>query len=125
MPGWQDAREVDRILAASDIFLIPSTHEGLPLAAVQALRHGLAIVGTNIGGLRDVVTHELNGIVLPVGDTGAVAAALRRLLSDDSTLLRMRTASREHARLFDLDAIATQYENLLSAAIARSDERRC
>ena len=123
LPGWQEADEVERTMAASDIFLIPSTHEGLPVAAVQALHCGLAIVGTAIGGLADVVIDDVNGILLATHDKDALGAALRRLLGDDATLLRMRNASREHGRLFDLDAITTQYENLLNAAIVRSHAR--
>ena len=117
LPGWQDAAAVEEAMAQSDVFLIPSTAEGLPMAAVQALRHGLAIVGSDIGGLHDVIVPDRNGFRVPVGDVDALAARLRKLMEDDALLLTMKTASREHAGLFDLDAIAIQYENLLRAAV--------
>lgn len=120
LPGWTTADAVDRAMAGSDIFLIPSSAEGLPMAAVQALRHGLAIVGTRIGGLRDIVEDEQNGFLVPVDDKEVLADKLRRLLEDDAMLLKMKAASWEHARLFDLDAIATQYENVLCRAAQRS-----
>jgi glycosyltransferase involved in cell wall biosynthesis len=123
LPGWQDSASVDRAMAESDLFLIPSTAEGLPMAAVQALRHGLAIVGTDIGGLHDVIVDERNGFRVPVGDVDALAARLRALLEDDAMLLKMKAASWEHARLFDLDAITTQYENVLCRAAKRRSSK--
>jgi glycosyltransferase involved in cell wall biosynthesis len=123
LPGWQDSASVERAMAESDLFLIPSSAEGLPMAAVQALRHGLAIVGTDIGGLHDVIVDEHNGFRVPVGDVDALAARLRALLEDDAMLLKMRAASWEHARLFDLDAITTQYENVLSRAATRRSSK--
>lgn len=116
LPGWLQGAAVEEAMAGGDIFLIPSTNEGLPVAAVQALRHGLAIVGTDIGGLRDVIEPERNGLVVPVGDASALARALSRLFREEATLLAMKAASLERARLFDLDVIATQYENLLATA---------
>jgi glycosyltransferase involved in cell wall biosynthesis len=106
-------------MAGSDIFLVPSTAEGLPMAAVQALRHGLAIIGTQIGGLRDIVEDEQNGFLVPVDDQEALAEKMRLLIEGDGILLKMKSASLARARLFDLDAITTQYENVLSRAAER------
>jgi glycosyltransferase involved in cell wall biosynthesis len=119
VPGWQESAAVECAMIESDIFLIPSSAEGLPVAAIQALRHGLAIIGTDIGGLREVIDPERNGFVVPVGDADALAAKLRVLLEDEPILLAMKGASRKRANLFDLDAIAMQYENLLRTAVER------
>jgi glycosyltransferase involved in cell wall biosynthesis len=105
-------------MSDGDIFVLPSSAEGLPIAAVQALQHGLAIVGSDIGGLHDVIVDELNGFLVPAGDATALAAKLQLLLDDRALLLRMKSASRARGELFDLDRIATQYENLLRAAAA-------
>ena len=48
LPGWTTVDVIDRAMAAADIFLLPSTAEGLPMAAVEALRHGLAKSGDRI-----------------------------------------------------------------------------
>ena len=118
LPGWQERAAVDQIMSDGDIFVLPSSAEGLPIAAVQALQHGLAIVGSDIGGLHDVIVDELNGFLVPAGDATALAAKLQLLLDDRALLLRMKSASRARGELFDLDRIATQYENLLRAAAA-------
>ena len=118
VPGWQERTAVDEIMSGADIFVLPSSAEGLPMAAIQALQHGLAIVGIDIGGLHDVIVNELNGFLVPAGDATALAAKLQLLLDDRPLLLRMKTASRTRGELFDLDRITTQYENLLRAAAA-------
>lgn len=123
LPGWTTADVVDQAMAGSDIFLVPSTAEGLPMAAVQALRHGLAIIGTQIGGLRDIVEDQQNGFLVPVDDEEALAEKMRLLIEDDGVLLKMKSASLARARLFDLDAITTQYENVLCRAAKRRDSK--
>ena len=116
LPGWRDAAEVETLLADADVFLMPSTVEGLSVAAIEALKHGLALIGSDIGGLRDVIDDGVNGLRFPVGDAARFATSLRTLLGDPATVLRMKTASRAKVQQFDREKIAAQYELLLRAA---------
>ena len=113
LPGWRDAAEVAAILSSADIFLMPSLAEGLPVAALEAMKHGLVIVGSDIGGLWDVIADGVNGFRIPVNDSAALAAKIRALFGDPAMTLRMKTASREKAREFDGKTIAGEYEKLL------------
>ncbi len=115
LPGWRDAGEVETLLANADVFLMPSTVEGLSVAAIEALKHGLALIGSDIGGLQDVIDEGLNGWRFPVGDGTRFAASLRGLLGDPATVLRMKNASRVKVRQFDREKIAADYERLLFA----------
>jgi glycosyltransferase involved in cell wall biosynthesis len=119
LPGWCDAAQVESLLDAADVFLMPSSVEGLSVAALEALKHGLAIVGSDIGGLRDVIDHGLNGLRVPPNDSAALAAQLRALLARPAIILQMKAASREKAREFDRETIAAQYEQLLLDAARR------
>ncbi len=116
--GWLESAEVHRILAEADILCMPSLSEGLPVAAIEALRHGLAIVASDIPGVRDVVDDGVNGYRLPVGNIDAFAHKLQWLIENDTTLLAMKHASWEKARSFDIHKIADQYEEVLRAAAA-------
>ena len=116
LTGWRAAPEVQSVLAAADVLVMPSLSEGLPVAAIEALKHGLAIVASDIPGLRDVLTDGVNGRVFPVGDTAALAQRLGALLADHETLLAMKRASWEKARSFDLTRIAGEYERVLRRA---------
>ncbi len=113
LPGWIAAPQVEAILRDADVFLIPSSAEGLPMAALEAIQHGLAIVGSDIGGLWDVIDDGANGLRVPPNDRTALAEKLRALLTDPATVLRMKTASFEKAREFDREKIVTEYAQLL------------
>ena len=58
LAGWQSSAEVARALAEADVLCLPSSSEGMPVAAVEALKYGLAIAASDIPGARDVVTRE-------------------------------------------------------------------
>lgn len=116
LAGWRTGEEVHAILADADILCLPSLSEGLPVAAIEALAHGLAIAGSDIPGLRDVLRDGLNGLATTVNDRDACSTALRRMLTEPALLAAMRAASLEHARTFDLGAIVGQYERVLGAA---------
>lgn len=116
LTGWQSSAQVAAILDDADILCLPSTSEGMPVAAVEALKHGLAIAASDIPGVRDVVDHEVNGYRLPLDDT--YAQKLGELLENDETLQAMKQASWEKARQFDITAIADQYEDVLRKAAA-------
>jgi glycosyltransferase involved in cell wall biosynthesis len=115
--GWMDGAAVAGRMAASDLLLMTSLHEGLPMVAVEALQHGLAIVGSDIGGLHDVIEDGRNGFLCPLSPD-AFAEKLRLLLADDTRVLAARQASLELAKSFDLEKSLDAYECTLSAAAA-------
>jgi glycosyltransferase involved in cell wall biosynthesis len=84
-------------LAQTDIFCLPSYREGVPNALIEACACGLPIVTTDVPGCRDVVTHGVNGLLVPVRDAFALAGALETLLTSPELRHRMGTAGRETA----------------------------
>jgi glycosyltransferase involved in cell wall biosynthesis len=116
LAGWLAAPAVQQALSASEILLMPSLSEGLPVAAIEALKYGLAIVASDIPGMRDVLESGVNGYTFPLGDSAVFAQRLSSLLSSEQMLVAMQQASREKARAFDLTAITDAYERTLRAA---------
>jgi len=110
--GWLSGDRTAAILREADILLMPSLHEGLPMAGIEALQHGLAIVGGAIGGLRDVVRDGANGFLCAL-DAPAFAARLRELVEQPDLLARLRRASRAMAADFDLESSVRAYEQVL------------
>ncbi len=107
------AVDVERWLRAADVFALPSRIEGLPNALLEALATGLAAVATDLGGCREVLAPEREGLLVPVGDVDALAAALARLLADAP--LRARLGAAAAARVagsYGLDAVAPRYLDL-------------
>ena len=90
-------RDVAAILAAADIFTLPSHFEGLPMSVIEAMLTGLPVVATDIRGPREQVVDGQTGILVPPATVGPLAAALCRLVADAGMRARMGAAGRERA----------------------------
>jgi len=113
--GWLSAGEVSQSLLQADILLTTSLHEGLPMAAVEALQHGVAIVGSRIPGLADVISEGKNGLFCDIS-AESFAQSLRRLLEDRPLLTKLRQGSLERSAEFNLDRQVDTYERVLNHA---------
>lgn len=94
---WGFSEDMPGTLAQAHIIVMPSYREGLPRGLIEAAAIGRAIVTTDAPGCREVVRHEENGLLVPVGDGDAVAAAIRRLLEDPALRQRLAARGREIA----------------------------
>ena len=81
--------DVPRLLKTADVFVLPSRTEGLPNALLEAMAAGCPIVATDVPGCRDLIEHEQTGLLVPYANTGALADALLRLLTDPSLAQRL------------------------------------
>jgi len=89
--------DVAALLAAADVFVLPSRYEGTSLALLEAMGAGKAVVATAIGGNDELVRDGVDGLLVPADDADALAAALRRLL--DNAQLRARLGAAAAARV--------------------------
>ncbi len=89
--------DIPDILAAADIFVLPSEFEGLPMSVIEAMLTGLPVVATNVSGPREQVVHDETGLLVPLHDVPALAAALRRLVEDAEARARFGRAGRDRA----------------------------
>jgi glycosyltransferase involved in cell wall biosynthesis len=113
--GWVTPDEVLQWYRQSDILFMPSLSEGLPVAGVQALAMGLALVVSRIGGWVDCVQEGENGFMMNPQDRAGFAAALRTLLNNPQYLLAARRASRALAMRFDLKRVVAAYAAIFSS----------
>ncbi len=88
--GFRD--DVADCLAAADVAVLPSLHEGLGVAALEAMAAGRPVVATRVGGLAEVVADGETGRLVPAGDATALAAALAALVRDPALRARMGAA---------------------------------
>jgi len=94
--------DVAAVLAAADIFVLPSYFEGLPMSVIEAMLTGLPVVATNIRGPREQVVTDVTGLLVPPGSVAPLAAALRRLADDPAARAAMGGAGRARAvELYD------------------------
>jgi len=105
------ANNVPELLAASDAVVLPSLHEGMGVALLEAMACGRAVVASAVGGVPEVLGNGAAGILVPPRDEEALALALLRLIGDGSLRERLGKAGRERARAhFSLDAMALATE---------------
>ena len=95
LPGWVGAAEVGRLLATSDILILPSFEETLPMAVIEAFGAGLAVIATPVGALPDILKHGENGLMAAPGDVAGLAEAIDALI--ESPALRERLGANAKA----------------------------
>jgi len=75
-------RDVPLLNAAMDVIVLPSLWEGLPIALLESMALGRTVIATKVGGVPEVIEHEVNGLLTPPGDALALAAAIQRCWQD-------------------------------------------
>ncbi|EKJ98728.1 glycosyl transferase, group 1 family protein [Rhodopirellula baltica SH28] len=95
--------DMPSLMSEVDVFVLPTYYgEGLPRSLIEAAASGLALITTDIPGCREVVSHEEDGLRVPVRDPQSLASAIRRLDNDRELTVRLGNAAREKAtQLFD------------------------
>ncbi|HSS32208.1 MAG TPA: glycosyltransferase family 4 protein [Solirubrobacterales bacterium] len=104
--GWCDAAQKDALLRGSDVFVIPSRSEGLPMALLEGMAYGLAVVATEAGGIPEVVDPGEDGLLVPTEDPAALAEALCSLAIDEGLRERLAAGALAKARSLDADVVA-------------------
>jgi L-malate glycosyltransferase len=109
---------IEEITSVADVFLLPSELESFGLSALEAMASGVPVVGSDAGGLPEVVKHAETGFLLPVGDIEGMAARTIEILKDDEHRRGLGQAARARAAsLFNADRIVTQYERLYERVV--------
>jgi glycosyltransferase involved in cell wall biosynthesis len=107
--------DVNDYLRAADIFAFPTEKEGFSVSLIEAMACGLAVVGTNAGGLKDILRDAYNGLVVPANDFDCFVAVLARLLDDAELCRRLGTAARETVEAsYTRDVVTQRYICLFS-----------
>ncbi len=110
--GYRD--DVPRIVSGADFFTLSSAHEGLPVAIMEALTHGLPIVATSAGGVADAAGTA--GLISPVGDAAALAANHVRVATDPELRSRLGESARTEARRFSITRAVAEIDEIYRAA---------
>lgn len=102
-------------LAAADVFVLASRREPLGLVLLEAMEVGCAIVGSDADGIPEALAGGRAGLLSPVGDVAALAAHLRRVLTDPVVAGQLRDSALQHSRAFTVERMSEEYLDLYRA----------
>lgn len=85
--GWIGAEDKHRLLMGSDVVVLPSYAEGLPMSVLEAMSYGKVVITTPVGATEDAIQHNVNGILVQPGDIDALASAISRTANEDVSSL--------------------------------------
>lgn len=115
-------RDTAEALAAMDIFVLPSLKEGLGLALMEAMAAGLAVIGTEVGGIKTLITDGENGLLVRPSDSDDLSGKIVLLLKDEGERTRLgRSASQTIATRFPFGKMISQTENVYAACLNAKD----
>ncbi|MEA2347532.1 MAG: hypothetical protein QOG62_1319 [Thermoleophilaceae bacterium] len=107
-----ERQDIGDLIAAADIFCLPSHHEGAPISLLEAMSGGLATVATDVGGVPELVTDGMNGLLVRSGSPAGLADAVRRLASDPALRGRLGSAAQLSTAGLTPRAMTAAYEAL-------------
>lgn len=108
--------ELRELYRSADVLVLPSEQEGMPLAVLEAMAMGLPTVGTDVHGIRSLITHGQNGMLVPLGDPSALRQALLSVTGDLDRYRQMSETSRRLAFGYSWNEIGAQFERLYAEA---------
>jgi glycosyltransferase involved in cell wall biosynthesis len=112
------------LLARAQIFVLSSRSEGFPRSVLEAMRAGLPVVASDVGGVAEAVQHRVSGFVVPPGSTGAMADALKRLITSNFERQRMGASGHHiYDSRFRFEHMAGKTLDLYQAVLLNRKER--
>ncbi len=116
--GYKSQAEVRQYMQQSDIFVLPSFAEGLPIVLMEALAAGLPVVSTQIAGNSDLVENGINGYLVPPGDSVLMADYIKSLLDDVELRSRLGAAGRQKIEAdFDIQKEVLRLYQVIDSAL--------
>lgn len=115
--GMLSHKEALKHVATADAFILTSVEEGMPTVIIEALALGKPVIATVVGGIPEVVTDGVNGILVPPKSPEHIVKALERLMSDSRLRRRLGKAAAKSVKNYTWRRIAEEFETVYSAVV--------
>ncbi len=115
--GWVTDQAKHQLMVSSDLFILPSYGEGMPVSVLEALSYGKAVIATRVGGIPEIVKHDVNGLLITPGDQTAILHSICYYLNEPLKLQRHGQASRSLVREYYPENVMPKVETLYQSLI--------
>lgn len=123
--GWVGSDRKQQLLRDSDIYVLPSHHEGLPVSILEAMSWSLPVVSTDVGAIAEVVRDGVDGFIVPPGDVAALQRALTTLSESAELRQRMGASARQRvAQEFAREVVLPRLERIYDDVLATAPQSR-
>ncbi len=116
--GWVTGEEKEKLIQHSDVYILPSYYEGVPISILEAMRYGKPIISTFVGGIPEVVEPGINGLLITPGDYKALLNSLLYYINDHGNISKHGHQSLHKVKDYYPEVITPQLETIYSSLLA-------
>jgi glycosyltransferase involved in cell wall biosynthesis len=121
--NWIEGAEKQRWLRLANAFILPSRDEGLPMAMLEAMAYGKALIVSPVGGIPEFVTDGQEGILVPPDDIDAISEAIRRLAESPELRMQMGMAARARVEPLSMEHYRQRLGTIYTTTLQRAQSR--
>jgi glycosyltransferase involved in cell wall biosynthesis len=110
--GWITSERRNKILAAADVFILPSYYEAFPMSILEAMAWGLAIITTPVGGIPDLITSNENGVLVKPGNIEELTTVISVLIQEKQMRLSLGKSAKYTVKSFDINLYSKNLADL-------------
>ncbi len=111
LPG--SVKDIHKKIADAEIFVLSSNYEGLSNALLEAMMMGLPCISTDCAGSNEIIQNNINGLLIPIGDTDKLAECMKRLINDREFSAQISKESQITSRQFDSETVIIKWESAI------------
>lgn len=117
--GWVSGDQKAKLLSDCNAFILPSYYEGMPITILEAMSYGMPVISTCVGGIPEIVTEDVNGILVHPGDKDALRKAILKLAEDKILQQQMGEEAKKAARPFMPEEVEQVLVTIYSGLLAK------
>lgn len=113
--GWTDGEKKKEFFSTSDVYILPSYAEGLPISILEAMAYSMPVISTEVGGIPEIVRTGVNGYLIQPGDIGELARSIEELVRDPEKRQVYGATGRRLVQKHDLESVLDELAEIYKA----------
>ena len=123
--GWQPRTRISDLMTASDVFVLPSLAEGQPMAILEAMAHGMAVIATSVGAIEETLAGGAAGMIVPPDDVEALIEALSVVLGNEEVRSHLAVTARHRVIAnYSIERVSSDIDKLYRRVLTAAEANR-